>query len=388
MAAGASGGEVEARNMRLVGHSDLDGHGDCMHVNLKDGYAYVGHMGESRVGTSVVDVSDPQSPRVVRQIETPPGTHSHKVQVVGDVLVVNYERNTREPDATSWTAGLKTFDVSRPEDPRELGFMPVNGRGVHRMTYFEEPYAYMSATDDGYTEQFLLIADLSDPSRPKEIGRWWFPGMNVGAGETPTWDIAQRSFKHHHPLIRGDRAYATWWDAGVVVLDISDKERPEMVGWIDFGEHVGTCTHSAVPVPGKELLVVTQESVKDGCNEGPKDVRIVDISDETDLRVISVFPVPSGDFCSRGGRFGPHNLHEMRPGSLVSSHEVYLTYFNAGIRVVDISDPSAPTEVGYYIPETPAGQPAIQLNDVLVGPDGLIYVTDRFNGGLYILERT
>ena len=82
--------QAEALNMRLVGQTGLNGHGDCMHINLKAGYAFVAHMGESRVGTSVVDVSDPGRPRVVTQLETPVGTHSHKVQVVGDVLLVNY----------------------------------------------------------------------------------------------------------------------------------------------------------------------------------------------------------------------------------------------------------------------------------------------------------
>jgi hypothetical protein len=375
-------------NMRLVGHTDLNGHGDGMHVNLKDGYAYVGHMGESRVGTSVVDVSDPEQPRVVCQLMTPPGTHSHKVQVVGDVLVVNHERNTREHSAPSWSSGLQLYDVSRPDNPRELGFLPVNGNGVHRVTYVEEPYAYMSATDDGFTDQFLLIADLSDPARPREVSRWWFPGMNAGAGEKPTWDTARRSFKHHHALVRGDRAYASWWDAGLVILDISDRSRPEIVSWLDFGEGASSCTHTTLPIPGRELLVVTDESTKDECQEGPKRVRVVDIGDETRPRVISTFPVPEGDFCSRGGRFGPHNLHEMRPGTFVSSDIVFVTYFNAGLRVVDISDPTDPTEVAYCVPAAPAGQRAIQLNDVLVGPDGLIYVTDRYRGGLYLLERT
>src|SRR5256885_2196878 len=51
---------ADAWNMRLVGQTDLNGHGDCMHVNLKDHYAFVAHMGESRVGTSVVDIADPR----------------------------------------------------------------------------------------------------------------------------------------------------------------------------------------------------------------------------------------------------------------------------------------------------------------------------------------
>src|SRR5919198_2643187 len=85
--------QAEALNMRVVGQTDLNGHGDCMHVNLKDGYAFVAHMGESRVGTSVVDVRDPTRPRLVTQLHTPPGTHSHKVQIVGDVLLVNNEKS-------------------------------------------------------------------------------------------------------------------------------------------------------------------------------------------------------------------------------------------------------------------------------------------------------
>src|SRR5439155_21680752 len=119
---------ADALNMRLVGQTDLNGHGDCMHVNLKDGFAFVGHMGQSRVGTSVVDVSDPRRPRVVTQLETPVGTHSHKVQVVDDVLLVNYERNALlENNPQTWTGGLKVFDVSRPQEPREIAFVPMAG---------------------------------------------------------------------------------------------------------------------------------------------------------------------------------------------------------------------------------------------------------------------
>jgi hypothetical protein len=102
--------------------------------------------------------------------------------------------------------------------------------------------------------------------------------------------------------------------------------------------------------------------------------------------VVSTFPVPEGDFCDRGGRFGPHNVHEGRPGSLIDGSTVYLTYFNAGVRVYDVSDATAPREIAWFIPDAPPGQPAIQLNDILVAADGLIYVTDRLAGGLYILE--
>ena len=382
--------------MRLVGQTDLDGHGDCMHVNLKDGFAFIGHMGESRVGTSVVDVSDPSQPRVVTQLETPPGTHSHKVQVVEDVLLVNYERSPFEPNATIWQGGLKVFDVARPAQPREIAFLRMPGKGVHRMTYWEPPFAYMSGSDEGFIDQFLVIVDLSEPARPCEVGRWWLPGQHTGGGETPTWTPTQshggapggKRKALHHPLVRGDRAYCGWWDAGLVILDIADKRRPRLVSQLEFGADVSTATHTALPVPGREVLVVTDEQLATDCKGMQTRVRVVDISDERQPAVISEFPVPEGDFCSRGGRFGPHNLHEMRPGSLVDANTIYVTWFNAGLRVVDIADAARPREVAYYVPEAPPGRPSIQFNDVLVAADGLVYVTDRFTGGLYILERT
>ena len=387
--------QAAALNMRLVGQTDLNSHGDCMHVNLKDRFAFVGHMGESRIGTSVVDVSEPRRPRVVAQLETPPGTHSHKVQVVGDVLLVNYERSPFEPDASTWQGGLKVFDVARPDQPREIAFLKMPGKGVHRMTYWEPPFAYMSGSDVGFIDQFLVSVDLSEPARPCEVGRWWYPGQHTGGGETPSSTPApshgppgSRRIALHHPLIRGDRAYCGWWDAGLVVLDIADKRTPKLVSQLEFGADVSTATHTTLPVPGRDLLVVTDEQLATDCKGMQTRVRVISIADERSPRVVSEFPAPEGDFCSRGGRFGPHNLHEMRPGSASSSDTVYVTWFNAGLRVFDISNQARPREVAYFVPEAPPGRSSIQFNDVLVGDDGLVYVTDRFTGGLYILERT
>jgi hypothetical protein len=387
---------AEALNMRLVGQTDLNGHGDCMHVNVRDGLAYIGHMGESRVGTSVVDVSDPRSPRLVTQLETPPGTHSHKVQVVDDVLLVNYERSMLEPDATTWQGGLKVFDLSNPREPREMAFLAMPGKGVHRMTYWDAPYAYMSGSDEGFIDQFLVIVDLSQPSRPREVGRWWFPGQHTGAGEQPTWTPTEahgasdgaRRYALHHPLIRGDRAYCGWWDAGLVILDIADKTAPRLVSHLEFGADVSTATHTALPVPGRDLLVVTDEQLARDCQGMQTRVRVVDIADELKPRVIAEFPEPVGDFCARGGRFGPHNLHEMRPGTLVDPNTIYATWFNAGVRVFDISEATRPREIAYFVPEAPPGRSSIQFNDLIVTSDGLVYATDRFAGGLYIMERT
>jgi len=385
--AGVDKAGIEARDLRLLGRHTLGGHGDTMHVNVQDGFAYVGHMGDDAIGTSILDVSQPADPKLVAQIERPPGTHSHKVQVVGDLMVVNHERNPSEPDAKDWSAGLAIYDVSRPWQPRQVGFFRTPGKGVHRMTFWEQPYVSMSGSAEGYTDQIFILADLHDPAAPAEVGRWALPGMHVAAGEQPSWP-AGRNGKHHHSIIRGDRAYGGWWDAGLVILDISDLANPQLVSWLEFGADVSANTHTAFPVPGRDLLVVTDECVQAG--PGPagirKQIRVVDISDETSPRVISLLPVPEGDYRDRPGRSGPHNLHEMRPGSFQSSRTIHATYFNAGLRVYDITDASAPVEIAYFVPPAAPGGAAIQFNDLTVAADGLIYATDRAGGGLYIIE--
>jgi hypothetical protein len=97
-------------------------------------------------------------------------------------------------------------------------------------------------------------------------------------------------------------------------------------------------------------------------------------------------PEPEGDFATRGLRFGPHNTHENRPGSYRSAEVVFVTYFNAGLRVYDFADPRDPREIAHWIPQLPEGQPDIQINDVFVADDGLIYVTDRWADGVYVVE--
>jgi hypothetical protein len=79
-------------------------------------------------------------------------------------------------------------------------------------------------------------------------------------------------------------------------------------------------------------------------------------------------------------------VHENRRGSFHSEALIFSTWYNAGLRITDISDPDRPEEVGHFVPPPPPGQQAPQLNDVFVDTDGLIYVTDRITGGLYIVE--
>src|SRR2546422_4930968 len=81
-----------AHNVRRLGPLDLAGAGQ---VTISGSHAYVGHLpNERHLGTTIIDVSEPSRPRVIATITLDdPDSHSHKVRVAADVMVVNHERN-------------------------------------------------------------------------------------------------------------------------------------------------------------------------------------------------------------------------------------------------------------------------------------------------------
>ena len=341
---------------------------------------YVGHFGPSGMGTSILDVSDLTAPTVVRQWRAPAHSHTHKVQVADGLLLTNHER-FRSDDP--WSAGLAVYDLADPFDPQQIGFWDSTGNGVHRIVYEGGRYAYLSATPDGYDERIWMIIDMTDPTKPVETGRWWWPGQWRGGGETPKWPAAE-NWNTHHAMVHGNRAYLGFWDGGMVILDISDLATPRVVSHLNWEE--GGETHTCLPLPSRNIVVVSDEATTDGCDGPPHMVRVVDVTDEKNPSIVAICPVPEGDFCDRGLRFGAHALHENRPHSYRSEELMFVSYFNAGLRVYDVADPEAPREAAYYIPECPPGQQAIQINDVWVGEDHHVYITDRVTGGVYILE--
>jgi hypothetical protein len=302
------------------------------------------------------------------------------VQVADGLLMVNHELFRSAGPAP---VGMAIYTLDDPHDPERVGFFDTGGRGVHRIVYEGGDLAYISATPDGYTGRIWLIVDVSDPANPTEIGRWWWPGMWESGGESLETPDGEE-WLVHHALVHGDRAYLGFWDGGMVVIDISDPTSPTTIsrlGW-DEGGH----THTCLPLPDRNLVVVTDEAISDGCDGDRHMIRVVDVSDETAPVVRSICPVPRGDFCDRGLRFGSHCLHENRPNSYQSQELVFATYFNAGLRVYDVADPDDPVEVAHWIPECPPNQAAAQINDVFVAEDLTVYATDRVHGGVYILE--
>ncbi|MBO0788412.1 MAG: hypothetical protein J2P33_20325 [Actinobacteria bacterium] len=368
-----------ATGLRLLAHHDLGGHGDGMQVLREGPVLYVGHTGTSGMGTSILDVADPEHPVLASQWPAPPHSHTHKVQVAGGLLLVNHEKfpyRGGRPDGHS--AGLAVYSLADPFTPRRLAFWESGGRGVHRIVWTGGRYAHMSATPPGFRDRIWVVLDLADPARPAEAARWWWRGQ--ATGEDPDWP-AEHRYAAHHALLAGDRAYLGYDDAGLVVLDVAEIARPRRVAHLQWD---GGSTHTCLPLPSRRLVVATDEQVRDGPDAPQRAIRVIDVSGDQP-RVLAVCPHPAAAFAGLPMRFGAHNLHENRPGSYRSERLVFATYFSAGLRVYDLAEPARPQEVAHWVPEPPPGQPVAQLNDLFVDGDGLIWVTDRVAGGLYLL---
>lgn len=421
-----AGAAVLRRNFRLVSVSDQGGRPDGAQIMVHRGYAYIGHVFSG--GVTVMDMRDLSKPQPVAFIPSFGSNWSIHLQAYEDLLLVINEYNfygnpafAHEEDyygrpvaesvaaaggehilgtrGVDYSAGMSVYDISRPASPRLIGQLDVDGYGFHRLWYVGGRYAYASAQLRGYTDHILLIVDMRDPAQPQEAGRWWLPGMWSAGGESPTWPKGDR-VALHHAIVAHDVAYASWRDGGLTLLDVADPARPVLLSHLNLHPPFGGGTHTALPLTDrvptpKNYVIVADEAIRDNCADQVKYIWVIDVREMSNPVPVATFPTPAErDYCNVGGHFGPHNLHENRPGSFQSSELIFATYQNAGLRAVDIGDPMHPREVGYYVPSSsfdtwidsrPDRPHAVHFADVFVDSEGIAYVTD-FNAGLHVLE--
>lgn len=410
---------VEQQNVSLVGYHDINDR-PAFKLALQEfrgrWYLYMAHLWHS--GWSIMDVTDPENPEFIDFIEGPADTWTLQIQVADGLMVTSLERPLEgwqpadgsglDPEG-DYEEGIYIWDVEQPTDPDLLGHFETAGTGTHRNFYAGGDYVYACSSPEEFTSHILSIVDISDPRSPEEVGRWWWPGQHRDEERDPrdelVFDVPGpiESFYFHGPAyVVDDRAYLSYGRAGVVILDIADKTDPQMVSQIDFGGLGSSLgTHSVVPIHGTDYLVANSESIMEGDSESLNYTFILDISVEEQPRVISSMPLPRPkgrlpykNYYEKGGRFGPHNQHHhqgmdclWKPRDLL-----FMTYFNAGLRIFDISDPLSPKEAGYFVPSDPEKRIGAlpntlvtQSEDVLVDSRGYIYMTHK-NLGLYILK--
>jgi hypothetical protein len=240
---------------------------------------------------------------------------------------------------------------------------------------------------DGYVGNILVIYDLADPSKPREVSRWWMPGQHVGGGETPL--PLGNAARLHHAMRVGDELWAAVWQEGLRVIDVSDITTPRTIGAYNYHPPIPEPTHTVMPfeqaIGGRRYALAIDEEHEHIKGRLHGFMTVIDVTDLSDIRPVSVFNLSELDSpFSRvpNARFGAHQFREKLDSTLV-----YSTWFSGGLRIIDFADPELPVEVGHYIP-TPVGDvPAPASNDVDLDHRGLIYVIDRVRG-LDIIEYT
>jgi len=457
---------AEQRDMALVGYSDLQARSVYQPTIHRQGdryIAYIGHHGgvmpnpltgqAEPNGTSILDVTNPKSPRYLTHIPGEKGAGeqggAQMARVCNGSTLPRADRSKVYLLRSYGLSGHEVWDVTTPEKPVKLTTVVSGLRNTHKNFWeCDTGIAYLVSGDPAWrTRRMTKIYDLSNPAEPVFIRDYGVAGQQPGStGTVPT--------ELHGPISLGPKANRVYFAHGTGsngLVQIVDREKllngPKepteanlkypIVTQIDLPPESGT--HTALPVfgmpmpefakqkppanrpqPGmghehgdtiprltngahRDFLAVVGESTDEECLENRQFVRMVDVTFEDRPVGVSTWTVPeaSGNFCARGGRFGAHSSHEGTT-PIYYGRLIFVTFFNAGLRVLDIRDPYTLKEVAYYIPATTdktdercVGEGAqerckvaIQSNNAEVDDRGYIYVGDRANTGLHILELT
>ncbi|HTM10404.1 MAG TPA: hypothetical protein VL754_18610 [Verrucomicrobiae bacterium] len=441
---------AEAKNMRLVGADPLQARSAYQPVIERQGerfIAYIGHHGGSAVnpltgkteanGTSIVDVTDPRKPRYLYHI---PGSAEGQGEAGGAQMarvcdgLPGTDRAKFFLLRTLGNQGHEVWDVTDPSHPAHVSTVVTGLTTTHKNWWeCDTGIAYLVSwkkEEGGWRSRGAKIFDLSDPAKPRFIREYGLVGAEPGSkgGEPPQ--------PLHGPIRLGNRVYFGYGSSSSGTLQIVDRDKllkgdpnardpfaptAENILYAQISRlelYPNGGAHTTFPVLGIDIpdfakntqgkradfLVVVEEATQNECREYRKAVFFVDITEEKRPFSVSNFQVPeaSGDFCSRGGRFGAHSSNESFT-PIYYKRVIFVTHFNAGVRAIDIRDPYRPKEIGYYIPAitdktdkrcVPAAgggeacKVAIQTNNVEVDDRGYIYIVDRANTGMHILELT
>ncbi|MFT5366790.1 MAG: choice-of-anchor B domain-containing protein [Candidatus Latescibacterota bacterium] len=250
--------------------------------------------------------------------------------------------------------GIQILDISDPTHPIEISkyTQDVSDFGVHN-TYIYDHHAYLINNSGD-----LQILDISNPKNPTKVSDWAIP-------ETEQ-TLPKRIIPHDLSVVN-NRAYVAYAEAGLRILDVSNPKNPVKISTHTYNNG---WTHSAVPSDDGTLVFITDEQ--------PGGImRIIDINSLNTPKQIGTYQ-SSNRIVSRGNPLSIHNIQ-------VKGNLIYVGNYQDGFRVVDVSNPTQPTEVGAYLLS------GTYLDRLYNGAwsafpsNGLVYLSD-LEHGLFILQ--
>lgn len=299
--------EPAAGNLTLLGETDNGGAWGAkpfaVNVRVADGLAYVARYSR---GLSIVDVRDPAAMVVLGEL----AVESDR-EIYNDVKLTDGPGGKRYALLASNLAGMIVVDVTDPRAPMRVGRVGSTpgdlAPNVHTLALDGE-LAFLANTRTG-----LDIFNVADPLAPTLVGHFSHPAAKG----------------YLHDLYAGDgRVYLNWWDAGMAIVDVTDPAAPRQLGnFQDYGERT---SHSSWPleVGGRKIALHGDEQY--GAH-----LRIVDVTEGS-----PTFAKPIASWMTRPA-ISLHNV--MAVGNLA-----VLAYYQDGVRVVDLSDPTSPRQVAWF----------------------------------------
>jgi hypothetical protein len=408
-----------AATLEIVGHSDLGARGMNSALAVAGDTVYIGSRIDSRP-ILIVDIADPSAPAVVGELGAPAqalaGMSSRELRAVEDLDLLVVMNLQCSPDlhgcggSAAENENLKLYDITDRRAPvlratyPITGTSPVRPRGPHEMYLWRDPAAparvLLFVAAPGAPDQYEIV-DVSDPAQPRRVTTW-DAIVDGGLSSFGTDNILHSV----SAAADGRTAWFSHQQGGLVAVDqgdVIDGVDPPVLAmrtppaaallWPPSGT-MGP--HSAVPVPGRPLLVVTEEIYPPpfgtGCPWGH--LRVVDAADPAAPAIAGEFRVAenAAAYCASGApteriTFTAHN-------ATVTPHLALVSWYSAGLQVLDLTDPAAPvgraelrpTPLAAVTTEDPGlGGDPVSMWSYPVIRDGLIFVTDIRNG-LYVLR--
>jgi hypothetical protein len=268
----------------IVGHDDLGASDITGDVWVHEDTAYLGTWAEpcNGLGVKVVDVSDPADPVMLGRVAGIPGTSAEDVVVrsvstasfTGDLLVTGIQRcDFEDTSLDDDTFGVDIWDVSNPANPVHFTHFGLNtgGGGVHELDLFQRGPNVYALLATPFSEWFdpsedgdFWIVDLTNPANPAIVGEWGAGQEGLTPGPFYGQGSFGASFAHSaRASANGTEAFVSYWDLGVVTLDISDVTDPTFVSHTLYAPSADGDAHSLVPYSagGNDYLLENDEDV-------------------------------------------------------------------------------------------------------------------------------